>query len=50
VQERLLLETLRWLGIGSAHLLDHHIKILMHINPKLDVSFAAIKLAADSLV
>jgi len=50
VQERLLLESLRRLGIGSAHLLDHHIKILMHINPKLDVSFAAIKLAAGSLV
>jgi hypothetical protein len=50
VQERLLSETLRRLGISSAHLLDHHMKILMHINPKLDVSFAAIKLAAGFLV
>ena len=49
VQERLLVEALRRLGIGPAHLLDHHIKILMHINPKLDVGFAAIKLAAGSL-
>src|SRR6266576_1388626 len=27
-----LLETLRRLGITSAHLLDHHVKILVHIN------------------
>jgi hypothetical protein len=50
MQERLLLETLRRLGIGSAHLLDHYIKILVHINPKLDRASAAIKLAAGSLV
>jgi hypothetical protein len=50
MQECLLLQTLRRLGIGSAHLLDHHIKILMHINPKLDRASAAIKLAAGFLV
>ena len=49
-QERLLVETLRRLGIGPAHLLDHHIKILMHINSQLDRAFAAIKLAAGFLV
>src|SRR6266487_1585256 len=50
IQERFLLETLRWLGIGAALLHHHHIKILMHINPKLDAGFAAIKLAAGFLV
>ena len=50
MQEGLLVESLRRLGIGPAHLLGHHIKILMHINPKLDRSSAAIKLAAGSLV
>jgi hypothetical protein len=50
VQERLLPKALRRLGIGPAHLLDHHIKILMHINPKLDRASAAIKLAAGFLV
>jgi hypothetical protein len=49
VQERLLWESLRRLGIGTIHLLHHHIKILMHINPKLDRASAAIKLAAGSL-
>ena len=49
VQEGLLVESLRRLGIGPAHLLDHHIKIPMHINPKLDRASAAIKLAAGSL-
>jgi hypothetical protein len=49
VQERLLVESLRRLGIGPAHLLDHHVKILMHINPKLDRAFVAIKRAAGSL-
>jgi hypothetical protein len=38
------------LGISAAQLHHHHIKILVHINPKLDVSFAPIKLAAGSLV
>jgi len=61
VQERLLLESLRRFRVAPAHLLDHHIKILMHINPKSDIptdpSFggldrasAAIKLAAGFLV
>jgi hypothetical protein len=49
VQERFLPKSLRRLGIGSTHLLDHHIKILMHINPKLDRASAAIKLAAGFL-
>jgi hypothetical protein len=49
VQERLLPKSLRRLGISSTHLFDHHIKILMHINPKLDWLGAAIKLAAGSL-
>ena len=50
MQKRVLWESLRRLGIGSAHLLDHHIKILMHINPKLDRSSAPIKLEAGFLV
>ena len=50
VQERLLVESLRRLGIGPVHLLDHHIKILMHINSYLDRASAAIKLAAGFLV
>lgn len=50
VQERFLLETLWRLGIGSVHLLDHHVKILMHINPELDRTRAPIKLEAGSLV
>jgi len=49
VQERFLLESLRWLGIAAAHLANHHIKILMHINPNLDWLGAAIKLAAGFL-
>src|SRR5437870_11922906 len=49
-QERFLLETLRRLGIGAVHLLDHHAKILVHVNSKLDDSSAAIKLAAGFLV
>ena len=49
MQERLLVESLRRLGIGSARLLDHHIKILMH-NFHLDRASAAIKLAARFLV
>jgi hypothetical protein len=31
VQERFLPKTLRRLGITPAHLLDHHVKILVHI-------------------
>ena len=49
MQKRLFLETLRRLGVGASFLHDHHIKLLMHINPKLDVGFAAIKLATGSL-
>jgi hypothetical protein len=61
MQKRFLCETLRRFGIIPAHLLDHDIKMLMHINPKSDIptdpSFggldrasAAIKLAAGFLV
>jgi hypothetical protein len=49
MQERLLVESLRRLGIGSTHLLDHHVEILMHINSHLDRASAAIKLAAGFL-
>ena len=49
MQERLLVEALRRFGVGSTHLLDHHIKILMRINPKLDRSSAPIKLEAGFL-
>jgi hypothetical protein len=61
MQKRLLLETLRRFGIAPLYLLHHHVKILVHINSQsahrtdpsfggLDVSSAAIKLAAGSLV
>ncbi len=50
LQERFFVKTLRRLGITRAFLHHHHIKILMHINPKLDRASAAIKLAAGSLV
>jgi hypothetical protein len=49
VQERVLGEALRRFGIGPSFLHDHDIKILVHINPKLDDRFAAIKLAAGFL-
>lgn len=49
MQEDLFLKTLRRLGISPLHLLHHDIKVLMHINPKLDDSFAPIKLRAGSL-
>jgi hypothetical protein len=49
VQERFLPKTLRRLGIGAALLHHHHVKILVHINSKLDRSSAAIKLAAGFL-
>jgi nanoRNase/pAp phosphatase (c-di-AMP/oligoRNAs hydrolase) len=38
------------LGIGLILLFDHNLKILLHINPELDCSSAAIKLATASLV
>jgi hypothetical protein len=50
VQKRCFGETLRRIGILPAHLLDHDVKILMHINSQLDRSSAAIKLAAGFLV
>jgi hypothetical protein len=40
MQKRLLLETLRRFGITPVNLLDHYVKILVHINPKLDRSSA----------
>jgi hypothetical protein len=49
MQERLFPETLRRLGIAPALLHHHHIKFLVHINPKLDRSSAAIKLTAGFL-
>ncbi len=42
-------EALWWLGITPAHLFDHHVKILVHINSKLDHTSATIKLAAGFL-
>jgi hypothetical protein len=50
VQKRFFAKTLWRLGITAAFLHHHDIKILVHINPKLDDCFAAIKLAAGSLV
>jgi len=50
LQERFFVKTLRRLGITRAFLHRHHIRILMHINPELDRTFAATKLAAGSLV
>ena len=50
MQERLLVESLRRLRITPFYLLDHHIKILMHINPKLDRSSAPMKIEAGFLV
>jgi hypothetical protein len=48
-KERFLAETLRRLGISSILLFDHHVIILVHINPELDCSSAPIKLEAGSL-
>src|SRR5438132_13625071 len=50
IQKRLFCKSLWLLGVASAFLHNHHVKILMHINPKLDRASAAIKLAAGSLV
>jgi hypothetical protein len=50
MQKRFLPKTLRRLGVAPAHLLDHHVKILVHINSQLDRASAAIKLAAGFLV
>jgi hypothetical protein len=49
VEKRFFLESLGWLGIGAAHLHHHRVKILVHIDPKLDHFAAAIKLAAGFL-
>jgi hypothetical protein len=37
-------EALRWLGINSTLLFDHHIIILVHVDSKLDRASAPIKL------
>jgi hypothetical protein len=50
VQKRFLRKTLRRLRVGEVFLHHHNVKILMHINPKLDRASAALKLAAGSLV
>src|SRR6266704_92372 len=42
-------EALRRLGVAPAQLFDHHVKILVHINSKLDHTSATIKLAAGFL-
>jgi hypothetical protein len=50
VEKRLLAKALGRLGVHSALLHHHYVRVLVHIiNPKLDVGFAAIKLAAGSL-
>jgi len=49
LHERMLAKSLRRLGISPALLHHYHVKILVHINPKLDWLGAAIKLAADFL-
>jgi len=49
IEERSFGKTLRRLRIAPTFLHHHHVKFLMHINPKLDVGFAAIKLAAGFL-
>ena len=50
MHQSLLAKTLWRLGITPTFLHDHGVKLLVHINPKLDDSTAAIKLAAGSLV
>ena len=50
MQECLFAKALRRFGVAPVHRLDHHVKILVHINFKLDRSRAAIKLAAGFLV
>jgi hypothetical protein len=47
--QRFLVQALRRLGIAPALLHHHHVKLLVHINAKLDVGFCAIKLAAGFL-
>jgi hypothetical protein len=50
MQKRFFCETLRRLGVAPAHLANHHVKILVHIDSQLDRASAAIKLAAGFLV
>ena len=49
MHKRFFLKALRRLGIACPHLHHHHVKLLVHINPKLDHLDATIKLAAGSL-
>src|ERR1700746_3897504 len=49
-QDGLLTKTLRLFRFVSPFLRHHHVKSLMHYNPKVDRTSAAIKLAAGSLV
>jgi hypothetical protein len=50
VQKRFFSKALWRLGITSPLLQHHGVKFLVHINPKLDDGFAAIKLTAGFLV
>jgi len=49
VHKGFLSEVLRWFGISPSLLFDHHVIILVHINPELDDGSAATKLAGGSL-
>jgi hypothetical protein len=49
MQKRLLGQTLGRLGISPALLHNKGVKVLVHINPKLDAGFATIKLTAGFL-
>jgi hypothetical protein len=49
MQKGFLAEALRRLGISPALLFDHHVIILVHINPELDDGSAPVKLGAGSL-
>jgi hypothetical protein len=49
-QKHFLFEPLRRFGIAAPFLANHHVKLLVHINSKLDHRFARIKLRAGSLV
>ena len=49
-QKRFLFEPLRRLRIAPSFLQHHHVKLLVHIDSKLDHRLARIKLRAGSLV
>src|SRR5947207_8705522 len=49
VHKGFLSEALRWFGISPSLLFDHHVIILVHVNPELDRTSAPIKLRAGSL-